>query len=92
MEESIYNLIPQPVPVPEKPPMYRSKHSGICPPTYSTFGLTGTSKPGFANMGGNTAAQGEGQLEGPHASPPPVGAARSAPRKRPPCSGLIMRT
>ena len=60
MEESIYNLIPQPVPVPEKPPMYRSKHNGACPPTFSTFGITNTSKPGYTNLAGQTDAAKEG--------------------------------
>lgn len=54
MEESIYNLIPQPVPLPEKAPMYRSKHNATCPPTYSTFGITNTSKPGYTNLAGST--------------------------------------
>ena len=63
MEESIYNLIPQPVPVPEKPPMYRSKHNGACPPTFSTFGIQGTSKPGYTNLGGSTIKPKEGHHE-----------------------------
>jgi len=60
MEESIYNLIPQPVPVPEKAAMYRSKHNGVCPPTFSTFGITNTSKPGYTNLAGQTDAAKEG--------------------------------
>lgn len=63
MEESIYNLIPQPVPVPEKPAMYRSKHNGSCPPTFSTFGITNTSKPGYTNLGGATTKHQEGHHE-----------------------------
>jgi hypothetical protein len=51
-EESIYNLIPQPVPVPYKDPLYISKHDGKKPPTFSTFGLTGTSRPGYKNVDG----------------------------------------
>ena len=35
--ESIYDLIPQPVPVPMKEPMYRSKHDGKLAPTFSSF-------------------------------------------------------
>lgn len=50
--ESIYNLIPQPVPLPMKEPLYRSKHDGKKAPTFSTFGLTGTSKPGYNNVNG----------------------------------------
>ena len=50
--ESIYNLIPQPVPPVIKPERYISKHSGDKPPTFSTFGLTGTSKPGYQNVAG----------------------------------------
>jgi hypothetical protein len=58
MSESIYNLIPQPVPMPEKEPLYRSSHAAALPPTFSTFGLTGTSKPGYANVGGAGAIDG----------------------------------
>jgi len=63
MDESIYNLIPQPVPVPEKPPMYRSKHNGKVPPTFSTFGVTNTSKPGYTNLAGHSSKQKEGHHE-----------------------------
>merc|ERR1712228_242098 len=52
MEESNYALIPQPVPQQTKPPMYHSKHSGTQAPTFSTFGLAGTSKPGYNNVAG----------------------------------------
>jgi len=62
-DESIYNLIPQPVPVPEKPPMYRSKHDGKVPPTFSTFGVTNTSKPGYTNLSGHVTKQKEGHHE-----------------------------
>jgi len=56
MEESIYNLIPEPVVAPQKAPMYHSKHAGTKPPTFSTFGTSGTSKPGYSNPGGLEAA------------------------------------
>lgn len=59
--ESIYALIPQPVPIPAKDPIYRSKHDGKKPPTFSTFGLAGTSKPGYQNVAGTAAnAAGDG--------------------------------
>lgn len=61
--ESIYNLIPQPVPIPVKEPIYRSKHQGNVPPTYSTFGITGTSKPGYTNLSGAPQMQAEGHHE-----------------------------
>ena len=62
MQESIYNLIPQPVPVRYREPRYVSKHPGQVPPTFSTFGLSGTSKPGYTNIVGA-----EGQMvEGHH--------------------------
>jgi len=54
MEESIYSLIPPPVENPSAPPRYRSKHEPRAPPTFSTFGLTGTSKPGYNNVAGQT--------------------------------------
>ena len=37
VEESIYNLIPEAYQPPERPPMYRSKHNPVQPPSYSTF-------------------------------------------------------
>eukprot|EP00756_Hemistasia_phaeocysticola_P032205 Hpha_TRINITY_DN16397_c1_g1::TRINITY_DN16397_c1_g1_i2::g.62502::m.62502 len=43
-DESIYNLIPQPMPEIQRPPMYRSSHNPKLPPSYSTFGTKGTSK------------------------------------------------
>eukprot|EP00967_Tisochrysis_lutea_P045611 scaffold55346_cov30-Tisochrysis_lutea.AAC.1 len=52
MGESIYNLVPQPVQVPQKEPLYRSKHPHDLPPTFSTFGIAGTSKPGYSNVAG----------------------------------------
>ena len=55
--ESIYSLIPQQVSVPSRPPMYRSKHPPDMPATFSTFGLAGTSKPGFNNVGGTLEEQ-----------------------------------
>ena len=55
MEESIYNLIPQPVAIPEQPPRYISKHAGETQPTWSTFGMNGTSKPGYQNVAGHIA-------------------------------------
>jgi len=42
--ESIYNLVPQEVPDPVKPPMYRSKHDPNKPVTGSTFGVRGTTQ------------------------------------------------
>ena len=60
MSESIYNLIPQPVPDVIKPAQYISKHGGDKPPTFSTFGLSGTSKPGYKNIQGAEAAVREG--------------------------------
>ena len=50
--ESIYNLIPRPVEVLQKPPHYTSKHDPSVVPTFSTFGLAGTSKPGYDNCAG----------------------------------------
>lgn len=58
--ESIYSLIPQPVPPVIKPERYHSKHPGNKPPTFSTFGLTGTSKPGYQNVAGAESSLKEG--------------------------------
>mmetsp|Transcript_31422 Transcript_31422/g.71519 ORF Transcript_31422/g.71519 Transcript_31422/m.71519 type:complete len:275 (-) Transcript_31422:276-1100(-) len=50
--ESIYNIIP-PKPIEqEKPPMYRSKHSGTTPPTASTFHTKSTTHPAVSNISG----------------------------------------
>jgi len=70
MGESIYNLIPQPVPAVVQADRYKSKHAGSKPPTFSTFGLTGTSKPGYKNIAGAEAAMAEGHHEftKPHAT------------------------
>merc|ERR1712137_776892 len=54
--ESIYNLIPPPVMVTERPPMHKSKHSGTLPPTCSTFHVPGTSHPHTSNMAGDMGA------------------------------------
>jgi len=58
--ESIYALIPQPVPPIIKPERYTSKHFGDKPPTFSTFGLAGTSKPGFNNIQGSEGGVAQG--------------------------------
>lgn len=53
-EESIYALIPQPVEVPVRPPMHVSMHSGVLPPTFSTFNDKHFSAPGsgYNNVAG----------------------------------------
>lgn len=50
--ESIYNIIPPKEIRQEKPPMYRSKHNAVVPPTASTFGQAGTSHPMSTNIAG----------------------------------------
>jgi hypothetical protein len=52
-EESIYNIIPPKQVEAQKPPMYRSKHSGTIPPTASTFGNAQTSHPQSTNLAGD---------------------------------------
>ena len=77
--ESIYNLIPQPVP--PVPPVIRyvSKHGGDKPPTFSTFGLTATSKPGYQNVAGaeGPAPQGKHVYKKPAATMGTVGNAKA---------------
>jgi hypothetical protein len=51
MNESIYNLIPQPKPAVVKPDRYQSKYNPRQPPTGSTFGLDGTTSMIGANLG-----------------------------------------
>lgn len=55
--ESIYNIIPPKKIEAEKPPMYRSTHSGKIPPTASTFGQAGTSHPMSTNIAGDSQAK-----------------------------------
>lgn len=50
--ESIYNIIPPKFVEQEKPPMYRSKHSGKMPPTASTFHTKSTTHPAVSNLQG----------------------------------------
>lgn len=64
--ESIYNLVPEEVVKPAKPPLYRSRHPGLGAPTGSTFGLAATSKPGVSNLGGNPLYSENGNLESQH--------------------------
>jgi len=68
--ESIYSLIPQPVQPILAVERYKSKHAGDKPPTFSTFGLTGTSKPGYKNIAGAQASMPEGHhiYTKPHAT------------------------
>jgi len=47
--ESIYNIIPPKEKVQEKPPMYRSQHSGTIPPSASTFAGTISERGGHAS-------------------------------------------
>jgi len=76
--ESIYNLIPQPVPEPMRDPRYVSKHAGTKAPTFSTFGLSGTSKPGYKNVAGAAEVTGEGHhtYSKPHATMGTIGNAK----------------
>lgn len=46
MEESIYNIIPKQRPWTAKEPRYQSKFPPNVPPSYSTFNVGTTSKPG----------------------------------------------
>ncbi|KAJ9455885.1 hypothetical protein DIPPA_21809 [Diplonema papillatum] len=70
-EESIYRLIPEEEAPPEKQPMYRSSHNATLPPSYSTFGIAGTSKK-MANPGGmeiiHDISGGKHKARKPHAS------------------------
>ena len=54
-QESIYSLLPEKQVVVQKPPMYRSIHSGTCPPTGSTFCTkSNVYNCGIYNLGGAT--------------------------------------
>jgi len=51
--ESIYNIIPPKVVVPEKPPLYKSKFNSTAPPTATTFHTKGSTCPAIMNIGGD---------------------------------------
>lgn len=51
--ESVYNIIPPKVFEQERPPMHKSKHSGVLPATASTFHNQGTTHPGASNLNGD---------------------------------------
>lgn len=68
-QESIYNLIPAAEQEIVKPPMYRSKHNGKVPPTYSTFGNAGTSRPaGNCDGADDGCERGGGKHKAKHSS------------------------
>ncbi|CAD7922497.1 unnamed protein product [Amoebophrya sp. A120] len=54
--ESIYNLVKDEVPKPERGPRYVSKFPGALAPTGSTFNLAQTSRPGVSNLAGEPVA------------------------------------
>jgi len=63
--ESIYSLIPQPLPREEKLPMHRSKYPHDTPPTGSTFGATTAAQIMATNVAGGFQPQ---KLSHPHKS------------------------
>lgn len=50
--ESIYSIIPPKPVLVEKPPMHRSKHHGLKPPSCSTFHTQGSTMPALSNLTG----------------------------------------
>ena len=67
-EESIYQLVAQQKAAAQKPPTYKSKHNHSAPPSFSTFGLQGTSK-----ILGNVAGEPEEKYDGTHPAKKPCG-------------------
>lgn len=55
-DESIYGLIPSPIPASTRSSMHRSKYSPNIPPTASTFGAAATSTINASNLSGEFAA------------------------------------
>src|SRR6185437_4239529 len=51
-QESIFNLLPPPPPVPVKVPMHHSKYPATIPPTASTFGPSSASSHLITNVAG----------------------------------------
>lgn len=68
--ESIYKIVPRENPPPEKPPRYRSTHNPNLAPSYSTFSMAQTSKPGVQNISGKDDLNASGGYEyvKPHAT------------------------
>jgi hypothetical protein len=52
-EESIYDLIPQPVEKVKNPPRYKSKYPAKTPPTSSTFGRSTVTTALATNLSGD---------------------------------------
>lgn len=53
VDESVYQLIPKPTTVTDRPPMYRSKYPPDVPPTSSTFGPSSASQILVNNLSGD---------------------------------------
>lgn len=81
-QENVLGLIAPREVLTKRHPLRKSIHSGLCPPSYSTFGLKGTSKPGVQNVGGSTTPQpGSSHVFVKPAAMmgPPLGAVRASP-------------
>lgn len=57
-EESIYNLVPKERYEPPRQKRHKSQHPHNVPPSYSTFGLRTTTRPGVANVSGSYQMEG----------------------------------
>jgi len=76
--ETIYNIIPPKAVQQVKPKRHKSGHSGIVPPTASTFHNNGTTHPGTSNLSGDHQAKPVAD-QGSHTMGSVPGAARSDP-------------
>jgi len=83
-EESIYKIVPREIPPPEKPPRYKSAHNPKTAPSYSTFRMAQTSKPGVQNLSGQDTVDTAGchaYIKGSAHWGPPLGSLKPDPTK-----------
>jgi hypothetical protein len=80
-EESIYNIVPPPPQIKEKPPKHVSMHDPKLPPTASTFNTKGSTVGMLSNISGDAAAKSVPDKAGRNFGKPP-GACAPDPQKR----------
>ncbi|CAK0859837.1 unnamed protein product, partial [Prorocentrum cordatum] len=80
-EESIYNIVPPPPQIREKPPKHVSKHDPKLPPTASTFNTKGSTVGMTSNISGESTAKSVPDRGGRNFGKPP-GACVPDPQKR----------
>ncbi|KAL8272174.1 hypothetical protein Esti_003902 [Eimeria stiedai] len=83
-DENILGLLPPKEKPVEALPLRKSIHDGLCPPSYSTFNLRGTSTPGVRNVGGNRtppSKSNQAYFKSAAMMGPPPGTVKAAPKE-----------